>query len=53
MGQRPSHVKPPAHWSSSPPVPRPEPMRRPADDPDGKDPVRYGDWEKKGIAIDF
>ena len=20
---------------------------------DGLDPVRYGDWEKKGIAIDF
>jgi len=20
---------------------------------DGPEPVRYGDWEKKGIAIDF
>lgn len=20
---------------------------------DGLDPIRYGDWEKKGIAIDF
>lgn len=20
---------------------------------DGPDPIRYGDWEKKGIAIDF
>ncbi|MBL3596893.1 DUF1674 domain-containing protein, partial [Rhodovulum sulfidophilum] len=20
---------------------------------DGPDPARYGDWEKKGIAIDF
>jgi hypothetical protein len=20
---------------------------------DGPDPVRFGDWEKKGIAIDF
>ena len=20
---------------------------------EGKEPVRYGDWEKKGIAIDF
>ncbi|MDQ7070605.1 MAG: DUF1674 domain-containing protein [Rhodobacterales bacterium] len=20
---------------------------------DGPDPVRYGDWEKKGIAVDF
>ena len=22
-------------------------------DRDGPDPVRFGDWEKKGIAIDF
>ena len=20
---------------------------------DGREPVRYGDWEKKGIAVDF
>ncbi|GAA0736237.1 DUF1674 domain-containing protein [Sphingomonas japonica] len=53
MGERPTHVKPPAHLSKSPPVPQPEPMQRPQDDPDGKDPVRYGDWENKGIAIDF
>lgn len=39
-----------------------EERRRKAQDPrlpkelggrDGPDPVRYGDWEKKGIAIDF
>jgi hypothetical protein len=53
MGQRPAHVKPPAHLSKSPPVPKPEPLVRPATDPLGKDPVRYGDWELKGIAIDF
>ncbi len=29
--------------------------RRPAElgGRDGPDPVRYGDWEKKGIAVDF
>jgi len=56
MGQRPDHVKPPAHLSPNTPVPQPEatmPDRRPEDDPLGRDPVRYGDWENKGIAIDF
>ncbi|MBW4330691.1 DUF1674 domain-containing protein [Stakelama sp. CBK3Z-3] len=56
MGQRPAHVKPPAHLSKSPPVPRPDPKppeRSAQDDPLGRDPTRYGDWELKGIAIDF
>lgn len=53
MAARPPHVKPPPYLSKSPPVPAPEPMQRPANDPDGKDPTRYGDWELKGIAIDF
>jgi hypothetical protein len=52
MGQRPAHVKPPAHLSKSPPVPKPEPIKRTAD-PDGLSPTRYGDWERNGIAIDF
>lgn len=52
MGQRPPHVKPPAYLSKNPPVPKPEPAAR-KPDPDGRDPVRYGDWELKGIAIDF
>ncbi|MCH4893735.1 DUF1674 domain-containing protein [Sphingomonas sp. SFZ2018-12] len=52
-GQRPAHVRPPAYLSKSPPVPQPEPMVRPDSDPLEKDPVRYGDWELKGIAIDF
>ena len=51
--KRPAHVKPPAHLSKSPPVPKPESTPRPIDDPLGQDPVRYGDWERKGIAIDF
>lgn len=54
--RRPAHVKPPAHLSPSPPVPEPEAVDQP-DAPDGeeerKDPTRYGDWEKKGIAVDF
>ncbi len=53
-GQRPPHVKAPAHLSKSPPVPAPEPLvRAPEPDPDRLDPVRYGDWELKGIAVDF
>ncbi|WP_081987761.1 DUF1674 domain-containing protein [Sphingomonas sp. 37zxx] len=53
MGTRPAHVKPPAYLSKSPPVPQPETVAPPQDDPMGKNPVRYGDWELKGIAIDF
>ncbi|MBB4641052.1 DUF1674 domain-containing protein [Rhizorhapis suberifaciens] len=54
MGKRPDHVKPPAHLSKSPPVPEPDPIddgKANAKDP--SDPTRYGDWERKGIAIDF
>ena len=53
MGKRPDHVKPPAYLSKSPPVPEPEPVKRPEEDPLGLDPTRYGDWELKGIAVDF
>jgi len=50
--KRPPHVSPPAHLSPSPPVPEPRaPEAKP--DPDGLSPVRYGDWERKGIAVDF
>ena len=54
--KRPDHVKPPAHLSKSPPVPTPEPVPAPVapDGEEGKlDPTRYGDWEKKGVAVDF
>ena len=54
--KRPKHLDPPDYLSPSPPVPEPQA----ADDavpPDGEeerlDPTRYGDWEKKGIAVDF
>jgi hypothetical protein len=53
MGQRPTHVKPPAYLSKNPPVPAPEAVPEPTDDPMGQNPVRYGDWELKGIAVDF
>ncbi|MBU3077102.1 DUF1674 domain-containing protein [Sphingomonas quercus] len=52
--QRPPHVKAPAHWGPSEPVPAPEAVTlAPEPARDGPDPVRYGDWESKGIAIDF
>jgi hypothetical protein len=55
MGRRPPHVKPPAHLSKSPPVPKPDPVdpEAKADDPLGLNPTRYGDWTLKGIAVDF
>ena len=54
-GPRPAHVKPPKHLSKSPPVPEPgEGKRGPeAGGPKGEEPTRYGDWENKGICVDF
>lgn len=52
-GKRPAHVKPPAHLSKSPPVPQPDPIGTPLRHDEELSPVRYGDWERKGIAIDF
>jgi hypothetical protein len=54
--KRPKHLDPPAHLSPSPPVPEPEPPTRiapPAGEEEKLDPTRYGDWEKKGVAVDF
>ncbi len=55
-GKRPDHVKAPKHLSKSPPVPKPEETEHKGK-AEGKDmvhdPVRYGDWELKGIAVDF
>ena len=57
MADRPPHVKPPAYLSANTPVPQPQdvaPRRQSAKgDPAAPDPTRYGDWEDKGIAIDF
>jgi hypothetical protein len=54
--KRPKHLEPPAYLSKSPPVPAPEPADEappPAGEETRLDPTRYGDWEKKGVAIDF
>jgi hypothetical protein len=55
MGQRPPHLKPPRHWQKSAPVPDPGPGSEEEESggPKGREPTRYGDWEKKGIAVDF
>lgn len=52
--KRPAHVKAPAGWANSP-IPAAEPVReeKAEDQPGGRNPVRYGDWELKGLAIDF
>jgi hypothetical protein len=54
--KRPSHLAAPAYLSPSPPVPEPEQPKDgspPAGEEERLDPTRYGDWEKKGIAVDF
>ena len=54
--KRPAHLDPPAHLSPSRPAPEPEPVdtpEPPSGEDDRLDPTRYGDWEKKGMAIDF
>lgn len=49
--QRPAHVKAPSHWQKSD-APQPDPNDS-APKLEPLDPVRYGDWEKNGIAVDF
>ena len=54
--KRPKHLDPPKHLSPSPPLPEAEPApdgAPPHGEEERLDPTRYGDWEKKGIAIDF
>jgi len=54
--KRPKHLDAPTYLSPSPPLPEPEPVNQsapPAGEEERLDPTRYGDWEKKGIAIDF
>ena len=53
MGERPATAKPPVYLRPPPPGPEPQATQRPEHDPLGTDPVRYGDWELKGIAVDF
>jgi len=53
--KRPKHIKAPSYLSPSPPVPEPEAVETPppSGEEDKLDPTRFGDWEKKGIAVDF
>ena len=54
--KRPKPLDAPAYLSPSPPVPKPEkrpPHGPPVGEEEKRDPTRYGDWENKGIAIDF
>jgi hypothetical protein len=54
--KRPDHVKPPEHWVSVPlPAVQAKSLKETPEvnDPLGLNPVRYGDWALKGIAIDF
>jgi hypothetical protein len=54
MGKRPPHVKAPPYLSKSPPVPQPKAVEhKPHPEAGRPDPVRYGDWELKGVAVDF
>lgn len=53
MSKRPAHVKPPAYLSPNKPVPKPAPAPPGPDDPNDRNPTRFGDWELKGIAVDF
>lgn len=53
MGKRPDHVRPPAYLSKSPPVPAPDPVDAAPKVTEQLSPTRYGDWERKGIAVDF
>lgn len=53
---RPAHLDPPQYLSPSPPLPVPSSVDAdgtPVGEEHRPDPTRYGDWEKKGIAIDF
>jgi hypothetical protein len=47
--KRPETFRKPAHWSDDPaPLPG-----EAAEDSDELSPTRYGDWVRKGIAVDF
>ena len=54
-GNGPPHLIPPKHLSKNPPIPQPAPVEPAAEHggSKGKDPTRYGDWERKGICVDF
>lgn len=49
--RRPKGFTKPPHWTNDP-APAPA-AAKDEPDPDGLSPTRYGDWVKKGIAVDF
>jgi hypothetical protein len=54
--KRPKHLDAPSYLSKSPAIPEPATgtgETPPANENGRPDPTRYGDWEKKGVAIDF
>jgi Protein of unknown function (DUF1674) len=52
--KRPPHLDAPAYLTKNSPVPAPKTVVASGEPGREKlDPVRYGDWENKGIAIDF
>jgi len=53
--KRPRHLDPPDYLTPSSPVPEPGANwdEGGKEDKQPLDPTRYGDWEKKGVAIDF
>ena len=54
--ERAKRPPPPDYLSPSPPVPEPrasEPPAAPEGEQERLEPTRYGDWEKKGVAVDF
>ncbi|MEO7815002.1 MAG: DUF1674 domain-containing protein [Sphingomicrobium sp.] len=48
--KRPRHLDPPNYLAPSPPVPQPAEGKV---EKEKLGPTRYGDWEKKGVAVDF
>lgn len=51
--RRPAHLDPTAPLPPSPPVPAPAPIDPALADAHAQGPTRFGDWELKGMAIDF
>ncbi|WOE75174.1 DUF1674 domain-containing protein [Alterisphingorhabdus coralli] len=50
--KRPDNVSPPKHWKADS-APEPEAISPEAKEAHANGPTRYGDWESKGMAIDF
>jgi hypothetical protein len=48
MTRRPRPFVKPEHWSTAPP-----PAPAAAKDDEELSPTRYGDWVRKGLAVDF